>query len=70
MFNKKHLTGIGTFRFLGANQMVLTDEFAGLSLVYAAIHGEEDKNSHTPITEDQIYFKKLLEEIAEEATEE
>ena len=43
MFNKKHLTGIGTLDFLGANQVILTDEFAGLCLMYQAIHGEEDK---------------------------
>lgn len=43
MFDEKHLTGIGTLKFLGANQMVLTDEYAGLCLMYQAIHGEEDK---------------------------
>ena len=43
MFNGKHLTGIGTLNFLGANQIILTDEFAGLCLVYQAVHGEEDK---------------------------
>lgn len=43
MFNEKHLTGIGTLKFLGANQMILSDEFAGLCLMYSAIHGEEDK---------------------------
>jgi hypothetical protein len=43
MFNDKHLTGIGTLQFLGANQMILTDEYAGLCLLYSAIHGEEDK---------------------------
>ena len=43
MFNDKHLTGIGKLEFLGANQMILTDEFAGLCLMYNAIHGEEDK---------------------------
>lgn len=42
-FNNKHLTGIGTLDFLGARQIVLTDEFAGLCLMYQAIHGEEDK---------------------------
>ncbi len=42
-FNKKHLTGIGKLDFLGANQIVLTDEFSGLCLMYSAIHGEEDK---------------------------
>lgn len=43
MFNDKHLTGIGKLDFLGANQLILNDEFAGLSLMYAATHGEEDK---------------------------
>lgn len=43
MFNNKHLTGIGTLQFIGASQIVLNDEFAGLSLMYQAIHGEEDK---------------------------
>ena len=39
MFNNRHLTGIGTLQFLGANQMILTDEYAGLCLMYSAIHG-------------------------------
>jgi hypothetical protein len=43
MFNSKHLTGIGELQFIGANQMILTDEYAGLCLMYQAIHGEEDK---------------------------
>ena len=43
MFNDKRLTGIGKLNFLGANQLILNDEFAGISLMYAATHGEEDK---------------------------
>ena len=43
VFDGTHLTGIGELEFLGANQMILTDEYAGLCLMYAAIHGEEDK---------------------------
>ena len=43
MFNGKHLTGIGNLQFLSANQIILTDEYAGLCLMYSAIHGEEDK---------------------------
>ncbi len=43
MFNEQHLTGIGKLQFLGANQMILNDEYAGLCVMYAAIHGEEDK---------------------------
>lgn len=43
MFSDKYLTGIGKLEFLGANQIILTDEYAGICLMYQAIHGEEDK---------------------------
>ena len=45
MFNKKRLTGIGTIDFLGANQIVLSDEFAGLTLMYQTIHGYRGEDS-------------------------
>ena len=45
MLNKRHLTGIGDLEFLGANQILLTDEYAGLCVMYSAIHGEEDKKN-------------------------
>ena len=43
MLNEKKLSNLGTLNFLGANQIILNDEFAGISLMYSAIHGEEDK---------------------------
>ena len=43
MLNGQRLTGIGKLDFLGANQLILNDEFAGISLMYSAIHGDEDK---------------------------
>ena len=43
MFNLKKLTGIGYLEFVGATQIVLTDEFAGLCLMYRTIHGGEDE---------------------------
>lgn len=55
MFNDKHLSGIGTLQFLGANQIILNDEFAGLTLMYSAIHGEEDKkNQPNPAKQEQF----------------
>ena len=55
MFNNKRLTGIGEVEFLGANQIILTDEFAGLCLIYRAVHGEEDKkNMPNPADEEQF----------------
>ena len=55
MFNGKHLTGIGELEFLGANQLILNDEFAGFTLMYQAIHGEEDKkNLPNPVDNDNF----------------
>ena len=55
MLDGKHLTGIGTLEFIGANQMILTDEYAGLCLMYQTIHGDEDKKpGPTPQKEQAI----------------
>ena len=43
MFNNKYLTGIGRLQFISGSQIVLTEEFQGFCLLYAAIHGDEDK---------------------------
>lgn len=43
LFNNKHLSGIGELQFLTARQIILTDEFAGLCLMYEATHGTDDK---------------------------
>lgn len=69
MFNNKYLTGIGTLEFVSANQIILTDEFSGIILRYIAIHGEEDKNSYSPIEGDEDYYIGVLEEMAEENEE-
>ena len=63
MFNNKRLTGIGDIEFLGANQMILTDEYAGICLMYRAVHGGEDKKHMLNPIEDQEYqkfFESLL----------
>lgn len=43
MFNGKQVFGIGELQFIGAKQIMLNDEFGGLLLIYATIHGNEDK---------------------------
>ena len=43
MLDKKKLTGIGLLEFYGAKEILLTDEFAGICLMYKTYHGEEDK---------------------------
>ena len=62
MFDEKHLTGIGTLKFLGANQMILTDEYAGICLMYAAVHGDEDK-FNMPNPREQEQFEKDFREM-------
>ena len=63
LFNDKHLTGIGTLQFLGANQILLTDEFAGLCVIYEAIHGEEDKKGMLNPEDDKAYAEDFNEMI-------
>ena len=62
MLDGKHLTGIGDLQFLGANQLILNDEFAGVSLMYQAIHGEEDKK-HMPNPVDNQKFIDEFNEV-------
>ena len=55
MLDGKHLTGIGDLQFLGANQLLLNEEYAGVSLVYQTIHGEEDKRKlPNPVDNDKF----------------
>ena len=62
MLNQKRLTGIGKIEFLGANQLILTDEFAGFCLMYQVIHGEEDKK-FMPNPADEQQFQDNFNEM-------
>lgn len=62
LFNNRHLSGIGKLQFLGANQLLINDEFAGLTLMYAAVHGEDDKKN-SPNKEDQEDMDFNFDEI-------
>ena len=61
MFDNQHLTGIGELHFMGASQIILNDEFAGLTLMYQAVHGGEDKKN-TPNPEDN---QKMIDDFNE-----
>lgn len=43
ILNNTKLSGIGTFQFAGCNELILNEELSGYSLMYAAIHGSDDK---------------------------
>ena len=61
MLDKTHLTGIGELEFEGANQILLTDDYAGLCLSYRAIHGEEDKKRMPNPIDDEKFLKDFEE---------
>lgn len=52
LFNNRHLSGIGELKFLGGEQFNLNDEFGGFTMMYAAVHGEDDK-VNSPNKKDQ-----------------
>lgn len=60
MFNSKKLTGIGITNFLGANQIILNNEFAGFCLMYEVVHGGEDDNNQT--TEELVKLSAIDEQ--------
>lgn len=42
MLNETKLSGIGTLRFLGANEIVMNEYLGGIVLRYIATHGSGD----------------------------
>ena len=68
MFNKARFSGIGRLEFLGGLQMLLDDEYGGLTLRYRAINGEDDKK--TPLNPEdndkmKVDFKELQDLLKE-----
>lgn len=43
LLNNAKLTGIGTLNFLGCNELILSEDLAGYTLSYRAIHGNDDR---------------------------
>lgn len=43
MFNNQKMTGIGTLRFIGCNDLVLNEQLMGLTAVYQSTHSTEDE---------------------------
>jgi hypothetical protein len=43
LLNHAKLSGIGTFDFIGCNELVLNEDLSGYTLSYRAIHGNDDK---------------------------
>lgn len=43
ILNKARLSGIGTLEFMGCSQIVLDEQLSGYTLVYRAVHGNDDR---------------------------
>lgn len=59
MFNNTHLSGIGTLEFLGAKQENINDTCACVSLIYMAIHGDEDVKDMLSNQADEQFQKEF-----------
>lgn len=55
MLNNQRLTGIGKLEFVAASSANHSDEFAGITLLYQAVHSGEDKKK-MPNPEDEERF--------------
>ena len=42
ILNNTKLSGIGTFQFMGCNELVLDETLSGYTLIYSAVHGVDD----------------------------
>ena len=42
ILNGSRLSGLGTFNFIGCNEIVLSEELSGYCLTYSAVHGVDD----------------------------
>lgn len=45
LLNNCKLTGIGTFQFLGCNELIINSDLSGYTLSFAAVHGTDDRLS-------------------------
>ena len=43
ILNNAKLSGIGTFNFIGCNELILNETLSGYTLSYRAMHGNDDK---------------------------
>ena len=43
ILNEANLSGIGTFNFVGCDEVVYNEDLAGYTLIYRAVHGNDDK---------------------------
>ena len=48
ILNNNRLTGIGTFQFMGCNELILNEDFSGYTLMFRAIHQTDGDDKIKP----------------------
>ena len=59
ILNGAKLSGIGTLEFKGADQMIYSGEFGGITLLYRAVHGDDDKQNFENPVEQELFLKEF-----------
>lgn len=65
MFNNKRLTGIGTLEFVSAEEILMNNEYAGVCLLYRAVHGEEDKKFMPNPRDEERFLQDFKDFVSE-----
>lgn len=63
MLNNARLSGIGTLEFISANIIRINPEFGGINLLYAATHGEDDKQGFENPADEEQFLKEFAEQV-------
>lgn len=50
LLNGERLSGIGTFQFIGCNELIIQEDLSGYCLIYQTVHGVDDA---IPVNEDE-----------------
>ena len=61
MLNDTHLSGIGKVEFSTTGTIKMGDEYAGVCLLYRAVHGEEDKKRMPNPIDDEKFLEDFKE---------
>ena len=61
MFNEAHLSCLGHFMFIGAENLPINDNYAGITLYYSAIHGDEDKQDFVQESANNQFMEEFNE---------
>lgn len=59
MLDGARLSGIGTLEFKGGDQMLYSSEFGGITLLYRAVHGEDDKKNFENPADQELFLEEF-----------